>query len=316
MTEDSDWSSVPPPGEAMIITGAGVAPPPGAAITIVGGALVGALVALPPPPPTAGVGDTVPVSVPGEGWVVVTAGAVGAAVIGSAVVAASIGEADGFRLTTGAGATVAALIGEGDGTPVGLPVDSSTGCDVGTAGEVGLCVRRTGETGDGVVTAGATVVAAAPPVEIGSDTASAYDWGPSWTSPSAADTRTVQVPAVTSEAGTTTRSTLLRRSREHVESPPLHFPHLSTTVAVPARGRVDASGRVGGRGGVGGGGWVSTYKKYIYFLEYLNIQIPPYYQGVMFVHWTYHTHRTQHTHCHQKFVALTLFVWVGCHAIY
>lgn len=248
MTEDTDSSSVPPPGDAITTTGAGVAPPPssdsGAAITI-----VGALV----PPPTAGARDVVPVPGAGEGWFVVV-GAVGAAVLGPAVVA-STGEAEGFGtsppslLSTGVGATVAgvtvpaaAVVGEGDG----LPVDSSTGGVEG--GKVGLCVAEAAETGAGVVTNGAPAAAAVPPVEIGSDTASAYDWGPPSTSLLAADTRTAQVPAVTSDAGTTMRSTLLLLSREHDESPPLHFPDLRCSLCACVHGCTQAGGRGGGGG--------------------------------------------------------------------
>lgn len=99
--------------------------------------------------------------------------------------------------------------------------------------------------GDGVpvaVVASGAGVLACPPVEppeddgdeeaddadeIGRETTSAYDWGPPCTRSFAADTRTVQVPAVRSETGRTMRSTLLVVSREHEPSFPEHFPNLT-----------------------------------------------------------------------------------------
>lgn len=119
-----------------------------------------------------------------------------------------------------------ALAGAGVGGRDGLPVGSSSGnVGDGDAPPLGADVVEE-ETGAGEGAGESTVVTAVPPVEIGSDTASAYDWGPPSTR-LAADTRTVQVPAVTSDAGTTMRSTLLRLSREHDASSPLHSPDLS-----------------------------------------------------------------------------------------
>lgn len=210
ITESSPLDSVPPPGDAMRAIGAGVgepsSPPSGAAITS-NGAGVGAQVAA-------------------EGWAV---GAAEGLTVGGAVVPAGVGG----TLSAPSGAAVG-LPADGLGLELGAP--PAAGAPV--VGVAGFPVAEA--AGEGVVAAGAV----APPVEMGIETASAYDCGPPSTRPLAADTRTVHTPAVTSDAGTTIRSTLLRLSREHEAWSPLHCPDLHVDVW-KARGK--------GRGGPGGG---------------------------------------------------------------
>lgn len=232
ITESSPLDSVPPPGDAMRAIGAGVgepsSPASGAAITSNGAGVSppGARVAaegwaVAPPPAATG---------PAEGWGVgPAAGAAEGLTVGGAVVPAGVGG----TLSAPSGAAVG-LSADGLGLELGAP--PAAGAPV--VGVAGFPVAEA--AGEGVVAAGAV----APPVEMGIETASAYDCGPPSTRPLAADTRTVHTPAVTSDAGTTIRSTLLRLSREHEAWSPLHCPDLHVDVW-KARGK--------GRGGPGGG---------------------------------------------------------------
>lgn len=241
MTEDVSISSVPLPGDAVVTAGVAVGralPPPPPSSSDSGAAVASNGARVPSAAGPAGARVTAPAPA-GEGPIVgdpvVLAAGVGVALLrlslsssarGAVVesAAAWTGEADGLALkpspvlSTGAGAAVVRVAscdvgGGGDAPAVGPGVEGETEAVVGAG------VEADEET---------AVVAAVPPLEIGSDTASAYDWSPPSTSPLPADTLTVQVPAVTSDAGTTMRSTLLRLSREHDASSPLHIPDLRT----------------------------------------------------------------------------------------
>lgn len=159
----------------------------------------------------------------------VSIGATDGTTVGSSVgggVPTATGATDGAEMGSAEGLTVGS--GEGSGTApvkgpgVGLGVDSSARARVG----VGVSETTVVSLEDGVE--GEELENGPPPdpAEMGRETASPKDWGPPSERSFSADTRTVQMPEVTSDAGTTMRSTLFAESREQVLWSPVHSPDL------------------------------------------------------------------------------------------
>lgn len=140
-------------------------------------------------------------------------------------VSTTTGSTDGTKTGTAEGLTVGSgeVSGTGsvEGPGVGSGVDSSARAQVG----VGVPETTVVSLEDGVKE-GSENRPPPDPAEMGRETASPKDWGPPSERSFSADTRTVQMPEVTSDAGTTMRSTLFAESREHVLWSPVHSPDL------------------------------------------------------------------------------------------